>query len=109
MKNTLLLISLLFPHVALSDQVVVLGLVLEVVEIYFLIGFLIVLFKEHHVLFKVIFVFFHIFQNLFLVFSRVKNFILHFGVLLVGFNFCGSLQHILKFAANKEFPVNGAK
>ena len=67
------------------------------------------LLKEHHVLFKVTFVFFHVLRNLFLVFGRVKNFVLHFSLLLVSLNFSGGLEHILKFSANKEFAINGAK
>lgn len=87
MQNSLLFVCLLFSDVTFCNEVVVLCLILEVVEVHLFIGLFIVFFKEVHVLFKVVFVFFHVFKHCFFVLGRVEYFVLHFSVLLVGVNF----------------------
>lgn len=107
MQNSFLFVGLFLSYIALSDKVVVLGLVFKVIEIHLLIGLFVVFFKKHHIFLQVIFVFGHVFQNLFLVLSRVKDFELYFFLFLCGINLTDrGLDDGLKFAFNKELLIN---
>jgi len=66
-----------------------------------------VFFKKHHIFLQVIFVFGHVFQNLFLVLSRVKYFELDFFLFLCCIDLTDrGLDDGLKFAFNKELLIN---
>lgn len=109
MEDSFFFVGLLLSDIALGNQVVVLSLILKKVEVHFLIGFLVMFFKEHHIFLKIVFVFFHIFKYFFLVLGRVEDLVLHFLLLLAGLNFSRCLDDRLKLSADKEFSVDRAE
>jgi hypothetical protein len=109
MQDSLLFVGLFFSNVTLSNKVVVLSLMLQVIEVHLFIRLLVVFFKEHHVFLQIIFVFLHVFEDLLFVLGRVEYFVLHFSVLLVGVNFGRRLKNVFELAADEEFVVNGAE
>lgn len=91
MKDSFLFRGLLLSDITFCDKIVILGLVLEEIEIQFFISFFVMFFEEIHIFFEILFVFLKVIQCFLFVLIRVKDFVLHFFLLFVGAKRVGGL------------------